>query len=269
MILCSYAQHSCSCILQVAAEEAKCIDVTYEDPAEDLQAVRERLDLERTAPVATIWSAARTCARTAAAAAAAAVANAAAAGSSGAAGSNGSVEFASTKEVVAKAGAAAVIAAMEPPPAAVEAIVGLKISRHQVRVQLMAVSLQSSKPSSQHSACAHCCSFCASACRTCTACIPRKFLQVPALWDVLLWAAALRGEDMSQDTAAELLEARVLHRELKADAEQESNDDGVPANKVCFVSFLMFAFCFVFFVLRACNCCSCLRSTLFFGHNGR
>ena len=41
--------------MQVAAADDACKDVTYEDPAEDLQALRECIDLERCAPVAAIW----------------------------------------------------------------------------------------------------------------------------------------------------------------------------------------------------------------------
>jgi hypothetical protein len=39
------------------------VDVTYEDPAEDLQALRERIDAERAAAVPDIWVAACDCLR--------------------------------------------------------------------------------------------------------------------------------------------------------------------------------------------------------------
>lgn len=56
--------------------------------------------------------------------------------------------------------------------------------------------------------------------------------QVAAVWDCLLWAAAVRGGVCSQDDAAQVLQARVMHRTLQAVAES-SKDDGqaVPENK--------------------------------------
>ena len=97
---------------QVTDEEPNCRDLTYEAPADDLQALRERLDLERTAPLALVWRAARSCVEAAATAAAAAPV--------------------ADDDVVAKAASSAVLDALTPPSEARTAIVALKISPQQV-----------------------------------------------------------------------------------------------------------------------------------------
>lgn len=61
------------CALQMALTDDACVDVTYEDPAEALQALRERLDCERAAQHAdgALLAEAQACVRAALAAAAA------------------------------------------------------------------------------------------------------------------------------------------------------------------------------------------------------
>lgn len=71
----------------MALEDEKCVDVTYEDPAEALQALRERMDCERAVAHGSgeLLEAAQACVR----AALAAGSDAAAAGASGAGSSHG------------------------------------------------------------------------------------------------------------------------------------------------------------------------------------
>lgn len=45
--------------MQVAANDEACKDITYEDPAEGLQALREKIDVVRCAQVAPVWQAAQ------------------------------------------------------------------------------------------------------------------------------------------------------------------------------------------------------------------
>jgi hypothetical protein len=102
----------------------KVVDVTYEDPADDLQALRERLDVQRCAPLDPVWAAARACV----------VAGCAAYRACPAAhdSSASSASALSMEHVTRLAKSQAVVVALRPPQAAVDAICMLKISRHQV-----------------------------------------------------------------------------------------------------------------------------------------
>jgi hypothetical protein len=119
------------CCLQLSVNDSVCLDVTYEDPADDLQALRERLDLERCAVLPLVWAAAEVCMREALVAQAAdAPAHQAHAGlSSGSRGVGTDLTAADVAKITA---AQEVISALEPPKQARAAICALKISVHQV-----------------------------------------------------------------------------------------------------------------------------------------
>lgn len=103
------------------------MDVTYEDPADGLQALRERLDLQRCAPVATVWDAARACVTAGCAANDACPA-------ANAASTSSTARALSAEQATRLAESQAVVVALQPTSAAVDAIRALKISRHQVPV---------------------------------------------------------------------------------------------------------------------------------------
>ena len=69
-----------------AAGEGKVADIAYEDAAEPLQALRERMDAEAAAAIPEVWESAQQCVRNACQAVASGRADGAAAGGSGAAG---------------------------------------------------------------------------------------------------------------------------------------------------------------------------------------
>eukprot|EP00892_Ulva_mutabilis_P001860 jgi/Ulvmu1/11675/UM008_0084.1 len=171
---------------QMALANEKCVDVTYEDPAEELQALRERIDAERAVrhDGGSVLRAAQACVRSAIAAAE----TRGSASSGAAAGPSSSAAAAEDGE---DGPSDAVVQALQPP-AAVRAVL-----RKQLKIAAGQANL---------------------------------------VWDILLWAGALREKVCSQDAIAELLQGRVMHRELVEVAENlakapEAGSE-IPENKV-------------------------------------